>query len=230
MTASVLQTGHNETNSSVATLALTLTGLALGSAIKVWVGLNHFFGVTSVVGSVNGAYTSTDTSADDAANKKLLVYRFVNNQATGETVTITFDSAHANVGAAWAEVGGVKAAAFDIAATGRVQATPTTGTDLVLTNAASNTAQPALIVAASWNESGNAPAAGTGFTSIATIDWSATGPGGQMLIESKRITAIASQTASFTAAANSTHLNVMTILDESTATTQLYTSANNGGF
>lgn len=229
MSASILQGGSNGSSTGVTSLPLALTGLTAGSAVEVFAGLNHNFGITSVVGSVNGAYTATGAAADDASNQKLLVYRHENVAVGAETVTITYDATRANVVAAWVEAGGVKSTALDVAAAGKVQATPTTGTDLVTTNSATNTVQPALIIAASWNESGNGPAAGTGYTSALLADWAALGGAGQLRIEYKRITATASQTATFTATINSTHLNVMNVLDEAVASTTYLDRGTNRG-
>jgi hypothetical protein len=220
MTASILQSGATASAASVTTLAVTPTGLTAGSTVEVFAGLNHNFGITSVVGSVNGTYTATGAAADDAANQKLLVFRRENVAAGTETITVTYDASRSDVGIAWVEVGGVKSTALDVAAAGRVQATPTTATDAVATNAATNTVQPAILIAASWNESGNGPAAGTGYTSALLADWAALGSQGQIRVEWQRITSAASQTATFTATVNSTHLNVMNVLDELVASTQ----------
>jgi hypothetical protein len=219
MTASILQGGSAGSAASVPSLALSLTGLTAGSTVEVFAGLNHFYGITSVVGSVNGAYALTDSAADDGSTAKLLVYRKTNVAVGAETVTITYDASRANVAAAWVEAGGVKTASFDVTATGRSQAAPGTSTDATASNAATNTVQPALIIGASWDLTGNAPAAGTGFTSALLADFAALGSSGQLRVEYKRITTTTSVTATFTATVGAnTHLNVMNILDEAVVT------------
>lgn len=217
-TASILQTGHNETNSSVATLASTPTSLTAGSTVLVYVGLNHFYGVTSVVGSVNGAYTLTDNGADDSSGAtQFQVWRHANVASGSETITVTFDAARSNVGMIWVEVGGVKTSPVDVIATGRVQTSPGATTDAVTSSAATSTAQPAIIIAGSYSAA-SAPNVGTGYTNGMTVDWSPAGQGGAVRIESERITGTGSQTATFTATAStSTHLNTMVILDENSA-------------
>jgi hypothetical protein len=225
-TASVLQTGHAETASGVATFTVTPTGLTAGSLVEVCSELNRNNTVSSVSGSVNGSYTVTGADADDGTARRLSCWRKENVAAGSEIITFTYNSSTSAPGIAWVEVGGVKtSSALDIAASGRAQTTPTTGTDLVVSNAATSTAQPAIIISFSGAVFANGPAAGTGFTSAALVDWGGTGPGGQVRIESKRITATGSQTSTFTATSNVTHLTTMAVFDELTVTNPTFTSA-----
>lgn len=214
MTASILQTGHNEVGTSVSTLTVTPTGLTAGSTVYLATELNRNNTVTSVVGSVNGAYTATGADADDGASRRLSSWRRENIASGTETITITYNSATSSPGVSWVEVGGVKtSSALDVAAAGKSQAS-TAGTDAQTSNAATNSNQPALIVSMSAGVFGNGPAAGTGYTNQALVDWGVTGPGGQIRIESKRITATGSQTATFTQTVAVGHLTVMAIFDE----------------
>lgn len=224
-TASILQSGHNETASAVTTETVTPTGLTAGSAVLACTELNRNNTVSSAVGSVNGSYTATGADADDGSARRLSCYRHENVASGTETITFTYNSSTTAPGIAWVEIGGVKTSgALDVAASGKSQATPTTGTDLVTSNAATSANQPALIVSMSGAVFANGPAAGTGYTSAALVDWAATGPGGQVRIESKRITATGSQTSTFTATINTTHLTVMAVFDESTASAPTLTS------
>lgn len=213
-TASVLQTGHAETASSVSTFGVTPTGLTAGSTVVTCSEINNNNTVSSAVGSVNGGYTATGADANDATNRRFSCWRHENVASGTETITFTYNASTTAPGIVWVEVGGVKtSSALDVAAAGKAQAS-TVGTDLITSNAATSTNQPALILSMGAGIFGNAPNAGTGYTSAATVDWGVTGPGGQLRIESKRITATGSQTATFTETAAVGHLIVMMVLDE----------------
>jgi hypothetical protein len=214
MTASILQTGHNETASTVATFTVTPTGLIAGSTVYLATEINRNNTVTSVVGSVNGAYTATGADADNGSSRRLSCWRHENVASGTETITVTYNSTTSAPGIAWVELGGVNtSSALDAAAAGKSQAS-TAGTDAQTSNAATAANQPALIVSMSAGVFGNGPSAGTGYTNEALVDWGVTGPGGQVRIESKRITATGSQTATFTQTVAVGHLTVMAIFDE----------------
>jgi hypothetical protein len=225
---SILQeTAVDNALTSQTTVVATLTGCTVGSAVHAIFITNHNYGVSSVVDSVGSAsLTARGTAADDVtSSRKVLQFTLDNVAAGSHTVTVTMSF---SVGAPGTlvlrEVGGTSG--YNATANGDVQASPGTGTDGVVSNAATNTIANALVSACSFdtNTGSSAPAAGTGFTNGQTAGLASLG--GHFRTESKRITATGSNTATYTAVGGTdTYLTVMAIFAEtaSAASGQLMT-------
>jgi hypothetical protein len=216
MTISVLQeTAVDNAASAQTTIVATLAGATAGSSIHAIVITNHNYGISTVNDGVNGALTLRGTAADDAtSSRKVLEYTIDNVSAGSHTVTATTTFSVSAPGTlVLREIGGTSG--FNATANGDVQASPGTGTDGVVSNAATNTVANALISALSFdtNTGSSAPAFGTGFTNGQTAGLASLG--GHFRTESKRITATGSNTATYTAVGGTdTYLTVMAIFAE----------------
>jgi hypothetical protein len=177
---------------------------------------NHFYGVSGVSDSVNGALASRGSDADDAtSSRKVLQFTIDNVSAGSHTVTATMTGSFSAPGSLVVrEIG--QTSGYNATANGSVQASPGTGTDAVASGAATNSVPNALVSSLSFdtNAGGFAPAAGTGFTSGQTA--AVASLGGHFRTESKRITGTGSNTATYTAVGGTdTCLTCMAVFGES---------------
>lgn len=229
MTIGVLQENLvDNAASSQTTIVATITGVAAGSSFHVGVITNHFYTISGVSDSVNGAFTQEGTKSDNSTNAtSMWQWKLDGLTAGAHTVTVTFSgSVNAPGTLIWREIGSTSG--FNIAPNGNDQTTPGLTADAVTSVAATNTAQPALVSAMCFAIAGTHPTAGTGFT--AGQSFNSTGSLGVSLqTESKRITANASQVATFTAATNVDHQTIMAVFTESVARATGSSAAQNQG-
>lgn len=216
MTISVLQeTAVDNAASSQTTVVVTLAGVTAGSSLQAFLITNHFYSVTGVSDSVNGAFTARGTGGDDVtSSRKVFQYTIDGVSAGSHTITATIGSSVSAPGTLVVrEIG--QTSGYNITANGNIQASPGTGTDAVVSGAATNTIANALVSACSFstNAGGSAPAAGTGYTLGQTA--SVASLGGHFRTESKRITATGSNTATLTAVSGTdTFITCMAIFAE----------------
>jgi hypothetical protein len=198
------------------TQAITVT-VAAGDALYVGVWSDNSAAPTiTVADNLNGAHTALGTKVADGNGQDLVTFYKVNCAAGSTTITATFSASTVYKCIAVQIISGGATAAFDVSAGQISRATPGTGTDGLVSAAAVNTKQPAGIFAYGFSTFTGPPAAGTGFTSLATGGTFGIGIGGRAIW--KRITATGSQAASFTAGANVEHLVSMAVFDELGAT------------
>jgi hypothetical protein len=199
------------------TQAATAT-ITAGSAIWLPCTCDSTFGSpTSAADTRNGSYTALGATGLDANNQAYRAF-YVSNAAAGSTTaTVTYGAPGPGYkGVAIVEVSGTSGA-VDASAVNNAQASPGAGTDAITSGTATNTVQPALIVALCMDSDISLPSAGTGFTSGGT-GWAYNiGSGASARVESKRITATGGQVATFTGIAGTHHYNTMIAVFDETA-------------
>jgi hypothetical protein len=194
--ASVLQFGTADPGS------VTLTGVTAGSILHAWVNGDASSSTISVSDNRNGAWSAQlDATVNNGRGDALGQFRFVNTVSGTVVITPAQVGSPSFLGITVIEIGGVSVSGSppDQHKTND-QSAPGTGTDAqVVSDATSpsgnftNSAQPALIVALGYDDSsGIPPTAGTGFTSAGV------GMFAICTVESKRITTVAAQSATFT--------------------------------
>lgn len=213
MTVSVLQVVSNHASFSGGGTGTTLTQaitVTAGSTLIAWGQMSSAGGTnfTSLADDVNGSWGAAIENIDDSGNtERSAVWVFPNSAAGTVTVTMTTSSAPWR-GLVLVEVGGAATSSLD-GHVGQLQTAPGTGTDGVSSTATTSSNQPALVVGLSFNtDTGSAPTAGSGFGSDG-VDTTILGR-----VESKRVTATGSQTATFTAVNNLHHITFVVVIDE----------------
>jgi len=223
MTISILQVASVDPTTSATTTALAFGSNTTAGSTIVAVGFENFSSISGVADSLSNTYTLRQTAVDSSGNRKLSAFTAPNSAGGACTVTMTLGSTQVIRPLYLIEVGGATASSYDTG-THNDQTSPGTGANAVTSGNATNTNQPALIVAASmalFNT--NAPAAGSGFTGQTAAWGNASGSGSGLMVESQRITTTTAVAATFTAATNVEHVTLMLILDE------LVTAATAGG-
>lgn len=194
------------------TKAVTRT-VAAGSVLLLFVTWGNEFAISSVVGSLNGAYSLLDAGVNTGGDQAVAGYAFINSASGSETVTVTFAGV-VDFRAIWLEeITGAGTGAIDAHGT-RNQIAAGTGTDAVTSGNVTSTTQPALVFGFSYEDGGVSTNTGTGFTSAGT------GWGTSARSEAKRVTATGTQVATFTAQAGqgaSDMITFVVVIDEAGA-------------
>ncbi len=176
----------------------------------------------------NGTYPANLDNVNDAGNAQRLAHAaFTNNASSGTpTVTCNFSAATTFRGVAIREITGGVTTAPD-AHHAQDQAAVGTGVGAISSGAVSNTAQPALISAFAMNTNNDSVTAsadtGAGYT-LGASEWTNIygGTVARLFTEHKRVTAIASQAATYTASgAGDNWVTCMAIFDEAAAASGL---------
>jgi hypothetical protein len=187
-----------------------------GSIIAVPCTYGTSGGVTITGVSDGSAYTSTDAAVSDGVNGQACQLFYRENVSSGKhVVTMTVSPTTGGKGIALAEItDGKLSSSLNVHGPGQLQATPGTGTDAITSGAAqTNTGQPALVFGFTMNSGGSATSSiGTGFT-LAGTGWGFGTTPLLLTVESKRVTALAGQQATFTGA-NSAHITQMAVFLE----------------
>lgn len=216
--ARVLQKVQATATATGTTIAATLpAAVTVGSALHVFSGNKDTSGATiTVADGVNGSWAAALDSIDDTTNlQRTAQFSFPNSAAGSVTATATFSTTSLLRTIELCEIVGVLTASPLDVHTGQVQASPGAGTDAVTSGVVTNSKQPALVLGLSTDNrtvSPVAPAAGTGFTDLGAI-WTLAG-GNQARLESKRVTAIGSQAATFTGTAGIAPTTLVAVYDE----------------
>jgi hypothetical protein len=197
------------------TIAATFT-VAANSVIHVFATCFGTSTTATCADNVNaGNYTATGSSIDDTTvGVRLFQFRKEAVAAGSTTVTVTFSGTITGKGIRILEIQNVAtSSALDVVLAGNYQPTPTTTTDATVSGSASNTVT-GLVVGLTYDSAeGSTNSAGTGFTT-GTSGWVFGSGSNLALTENKRVTTIASQTATFTATANDGHLTIGAVYKE----------------
>ena len=217
MTASVLQFNSHSQNAGVSSWTVTLPSATAGSALLLDVFINDGRTISAVTDSSSNTWAAIQSVTDGVL--QIRQWRAYNIAASAGTltVTITFDSATATVGAALREVGGVALSAAVDQYAGQSQTNPGTGTNAVTSGATATLGtQPAIVLGTAARRDGTtAAAAGTGFTSDGTAN--AYYDNYAFRCESKRVTATTGVAATFTAnGAGDDFITMVVVMDERT--------------
>jgi hypothetical protein len=212
----ILQVASVDPTTSATTTALAFGSNTTAGSTIVAVGFENFSSITGFTDTLGNTFTLRQTaqSSSGPGNDKLAAFTAPNPAGGADTVTLTLGSSQIIRPVYLIEIGGAAASSYDTG-TNNDQTSPGTGTNGVTSGNATNTSQPALIVAASlalFNT--NAPAAGSGFTGQTAAWGNSSGSGSGLLVESQRITTTSAIAATFTAAVNSEHMTLMLILNE----------------
>lgn len=203
-------------NANVGSLMLPISGTAQHNSLAVFALQQSGDNIASVVGSVNGGYTPVDAIVSTILNYQLCTYFFEDIAGGAESLTATFSFSSTQYALFALELANVKLASFDgnigAAAGGAVLA----GNDTVSTGSgasSTNANAPAILVAMSFMNIATINP-GTGFTGLGQFPGSPS-VGGVYSFESKRITSLGAQAATFSPQANGTDaLSLLMIFDE----------------
>lgn len=215
--SAVIQNTQVVNAASATTLTATYgSAVIVGSTLWCAVTTHDVTGATiSVSDSVNGSWTLLD-SIDDSTNATRTAHFYFPNTAAGTPVVTATLSLASTLNAIWiSEVNGVTGSPLDGHA-GQVQASPGSGTDAVSSSSASNTKQPGLTIGLSVDNrtvTPVAPAAGTAFTDLGA-GWNISGTGNMARLESKRVTSVGSQSATFTGTSGVSPTSIFAFFDE----------------
>ena len=210
---SVLQVASIDSGASQPTTVLAFGSNVTAGSTLVAIGLLNFATLTGFTDTLGNTFTSRQTaqSAAGPGNQKLYCYTAPSPSGGADSVTMTIGSAQTFRPVYLLEIGGAKAAAYDVG-NHNDQTAPGLGAGAVLSGSASNLNQPALIVAATLtisNTANAAPVTGTGQAG----HWGGNSGCG-LSVQTQRITATGAQQATWTAAVNNEHLSLEIILDE----------------
>src|ERR1700761_6334670 len=146
------------------TIATTLTVTA-GSTVLVFIGSAGTTSVLSVSDNVNGAYTSVDALNDATFTSSAALFRFTNTAGGALTITGAFATSTSFPVLSCVEITGASTGAID----GHNAAINSAGAGSSIgPGAITNANQPALIVAYSFNDTGDAPSVGGGGYTVVT--------------------------------------------------------------
>ena len=214
MTISVLQVASSDPNTSATTTAQPFSSNVTAGSWIVALTVGNFAGtVSSVADTLGNAFTQRQVaqSAAGPGNQKFYCYTAYSASGGADTVTFYYGVSTGTRPAYLLEIGGAAVVAYD-GGNNNDQATPTTGSNAVVSGTATNANQPALVIGAHLILFSNpAPASGSGFTGQSAA-WGVSAGG--LLVQTKRVTSNGSQQSTATAGINSEHLSVMIILDE----------------
>ena len=156
-------------DAAATTIAVTLTGVASGSLIVVFVGHSSSGSTTGV--NDGSAYTQAGSQATDVINSQASdAWYFINHASGNPTITATFSSSIQYRRIRVAEYSGIATTgAFD-AANQNYQANPGTGTDAIVSGNITTAEVDELIVSWTQNTGDGSTVAspGTGFTGRGT--------------------------------------------------------------
>lgn len=212
MTIAVLQELQTAAAGNGGTIAQATTTVA-GSSLDVYVTWDNGAGsiTLSSVSDGSSVFTLRDTIVDTVNTQSIAHYTADSVAAGARTVTATF-SAVTDFRGIWVkEIGATAGYDSPNGHAGQNQQTPTTAANAVSSGATGTlSAATSLLSALSLDVLGNVgPTAGTGFTAGAT-GWNF-GGSNAATSESFQVTGTAAQTATFTAAANDSHLTLVAI-------------------
>jgi len=217
MAYAIVQSAVANSDSSIATYTATFgAGITAGNCVVLFSCMQAGDRTTrGAVASTGATWAGIGAAPIDDAPNTFAIDRFyaMNHPGGGVTNVVYTPNTAASGGVIAVEISGIATTSALDAIAGQLQATPTTGTDSTTSGAASVAAQPALILGACFNGGfSGTPAAGTGFTNVAT--WATLFGTTVGRVEHKRVTSTGSQSATFTAAGNTAHLSVMVTLLE----------------